>query len=66
MEVCDLLYIRKKASMKIMKSSRTDEKFIEKLEFLQSMPLFKMIEASHLQPLISNLIVKTYSKGEYI
>ena len=52
--------------MKIMKSSRTDEKFIEKLEFLQSMPLFKMIEASHLQPLISNLIVKTYSKGEYI
>ena len=30
------------------------------------MPLFKMIEASHLQPLISNIIVKTYSKGEYI
>lgn len=66
MEWCDLLYIDKKQSMEIIKAGTHDENFKEREKFLRKIPLFQKINTTHLQPLISNLVVKKYRKGEYI
>ena len=66
METCDLLYINKADSMRIVKAGTEDQSFIDRLNFLLQIPLFQKINTNHLQPLISNLVVKTFRKGEYI
>ena len=66
METCDLLYINKEDSMEIIKAGTEDSQFIDRLEFLRQIPLFQKINTNHLQPLISNLVVKKFRKGEYI
>lgn len=66
MERCDLLYINKEDSMRIIKAGTEDQSFIDRLTFLLQIPLFQKINTNHLQPLISNLVVKKYRKGEYI
>jgi len=66
METCDLLVINKVKSMEIIKAGTEDKEFIKRLAFLRKIPLFQKINTNHLQPLISNLEVKTYRKGDYI
>ena len=39
---------------------------IERLNFMNKIDLFKGINRNHLLPLISNLIIKRYRKGQYI
>ena len=52
--------------MRIIKSGTEDQQYIDSLTFLLKLPLFQQINKNHLQPLISNIIVKKYRKGEYI
>jgi CRP-like cAMP-binding protein len=52
--------------MSIIKAGTEDQSFLKRLEFLKKIPLFQKINTTHLQPLISNLVVKKYRKGEYI
>ena len=66
MEACDLLYIDKKESMKIIGEGMADEGFIEMLEFAWKIDLFAGIDRTHLLPLVSNIIKKTYIFGDYI
>ena len=48
MEKCDLLYIDKVKSMSIIKAGTEDQSFLERLKFLQSIPLFQKINTTHL------------------
>ena len=66
MEKCDLLYLNKKDSMRIIKAGTEDQQYMDRLDFLLTLPLFQKINTTHLQPLISNLVIKKYFKGEYI
>ena len=66
MEPCDLLYIDKLQSMIIIGKGMQDEEFSERLHFLWKTDLFKGINRNHLLPLITNLDVRFYRKGEYI
>ena len=43
-----------------------DEKFMERLTFLWKVDLFKGINRNHLQPLITNLDIRIFRKGEFI
>jgi len=52
--------------MSVIKAGTEDQSFLKRLEFLKKIPLFQKINTTHLQPLISNLVVKKYRKGEYI
>ena len=66
MEECDLLYIKKDVSEKVIKRGMSDSKFKERLDFIKRIPLFQKINVVHLQPLITNLIAKKYRRGDYI
>ena len=66
METCDLLFIDKEISMRIIKEGTEESHFIRRLEFLRTIPLFQKINTNHLQPLISNIIVEKFRKGSYI
>ena len=66
MEPCDLLYIDKKQSMRIIGEGMADQGFIEMLEFVWKIDLFAGIDRTHLLPLVSNIVVKRYRFGEYI
>ena len=43
-----------------------EEKFLDRLRFLWSIDLFKGINRNHLLPLITNLNVRIFRKGEFI
>lgn len=66
MEWSDLLYINKVKSMKIIKAGTEDQQYVDRITFLLKLPLFQQINKNHLQPLISNIVVRKYHKGEYI
>lgn len=66
MEPCDLLVIDKLQSMYIMSKELQDTVFKHRLEFLWQIDLFQGINRNHLLPLITNLEVKMFKKGEYI
>jgi hypothetical protein len=66
MEPCDLLCINKVLSIAILSKNMQQESFMEKLNFLWKIDLFTGINKNHLLPLISNIIVRTYRRGEFI
>ena len=66
MEPCDLLYINKLQSMLAIGMGMQDEAFQERLHFLWKIDLFKDINRNHLLPLITNMEVRVFRKGEYI
>ena len=66
MERCDLLYINRIDSMKILIGGMQDNALVERLDFMNHIDLFKGINRNHLLPLISNLIIKKFRKGQYI
>lgn len=66
MEPCDLLYIDKLQSMLAIGTGMQDEAFQERLHFLWKIDLFKDINRNHLLPLITNMEVRVFRKGEYI
>ena len=66
MEACDLLYIDKLQSMLVIGKGMQDEKFLTRLRFFWNIDLFKGINRNHLLPLITNLDVRYYRKGEFI
>ena len=63
MEACDLLYINRVESMKVLLGGMQDSVLVERLSFLNKIDLFKGINRNHLLPLVSNLIIKRYRKG---
>lgn len=63
MEACDLLYINRVESMKVLLGGMQDSVLVERLSFLNKLDLFKGINRNHLLPLVSNLIIKRYRKG---
>ena len=66
MEPCDLLYLDKEESMRIIKAGTDEVHFKKRHDFLKTIPLFKNINTNHLQPLITNINVEKYRKGDYI
>ena len=66
MEPCVLLKINKIESMKILNDTLKSKKFLERVKFLWTIDLFKGINKNHLLPLISNIVVKIYKKGQFI
>ena len=66
MEACDLLYIEKTRSMKIIGEGMAQSGFVDKLDFLWKVDLFQGIDRTHLLPLVSNIKTKKYKFGEYI
>ena len=48
METCDLLYINKEESMRIIKDGMEAEQFKERVEFLKTIKLFEKINTNHL------------------
>ena len=66
MEPCDLLYINKLHSMLTIGKGMQDESFKERLHFLWKVDLFKGVNRNHLIPLITNLDVRYYRKGQFI
>ena len=65
-ESCDLLYINKLQSMFIIGKGMQDDIFQERLKFLWTLDLFKGINRNHLLPLITNLDIRSFRKGEFI
>lgn len=63
MEACDLLYINRVESMKVLLGGMQDSVLVERLSFLNKIDLFKGINRNHLLPLVSNLIIKRYRKS---
>ena len=63
MEACDLLYINRVESMKVLLGGMQDSVLVERLSFLNKIDLFKGTNRNHLLPLVSNLIIKRYRKG---
>lgn len=43
-----------------------DDMFQERLKFLWTLDLFKGINRNHLLPLITNLDIRSFRKGEFI
>lgn len=66
MEPTDLLYIDKLQSMLIIGKGMQDEMFQERLHFLWKVDLFKGVNRNHLLPLITNLDIRIFRKGEFI
>lgn len=66
MEPCILLKIDKLKSMRIISETLKSDYFLEKVRFLWKIDLFHGINKNHMLPLISNLIVKKFRKGQYI
>ena len=66
MEPCDLLYIDKLQSMLVVCQGMQDEKFLTRLRFFWNIDLFKGINRNHMLPLITNLDIRYYRKGQYI
>ena len=66
MEACDLLYIEKTRSMKIINEGMASSGFVDKLDFLWKIDLFQGVDRTHLLPLVSNINVKKFKFGEYI
>jgi hypothetical protein len=65
-EPCILLKIKKSQSMAIINETLKSDFFVKKVNFLWRLDLFRGINKNHMLPLISNLIVKKYNKGQYI
>ena len=65
-ESCDLLFINKLQSMFIIGKGMQDDLFQERLKFLWTIDLFKSINRNHLLPLITNLDIRFFRKGQYI
>lgn len=63
MEPCDLLFIDKLSSMLIIGEGMQDEKFVDRVNFMWNIDIFKGINRNHLLPLITNLDARCYRKG---
>ena len=63
MEDCDLLYINRVQSMKVLVGGTNNTALVERLDFISKVDLFKDINCNHLLPLVSNIVTKKFRKG---
>ena len=61
-----MLCINKVLSIAILSKNMKQESFMEKLNFLWKNEIFTGINKNHLLPLISNIIVRRFRRGEFI